>query len=545
MAFPTVIQFEDLKLFQERYLYDEKGSWSWKLGESALHLGYTAFNDSPEIGTFLAMLKRDYQIDTAIETGTFFGATTLFFSRHFDTVHTIEAAKPIYDKVKQDLAPYPNIHCHFGGSEKVLETLLPQLRDKRLLFYLDAHAYSGDADKGGYEDWPILAELEEIRKTHADNCIIVIDDFQVPDTDLHGCVDRTGMRELSHPIIREKLNAIFSGYTFHYLIPTNRTRAAKFVAIPKKWQGEPFLGRVDILSGFSIYDFPVTFETIKKAGYEMQMHYQYPYKDDEALHDKNIQKIVIFGGTLSEETFSHLPKEKIFFFNMEPIPMSPEYHAHFARVYTTDDDLVDNQTFFKLPYPYLMPMRTSRPPFEAKRLCVMVSGSDNDYPERKNELYSERMKMVEFFETKPAGELDIYGRFWVKRHYRDFKGHIPGDHSGEQKISTLSNYRFSICFENTKNVNGYITEKIFACFAAGCVPVYWGASNITDYIPKNCFIDYRDFSSPEELYQFIKNMSKETYEQYLHDIRTFLSSEKAQVFSPATFEKILLDAISS
>ena len=47
-----------------------------------------------------------------------------------------------------------------------------------------------------------------------------------------------------------------------------------------------------------------------------------------------------------------------------------------------------------------------------------------------------------------------------------------------------------------------VSEKIFDCFAAGNVPIYWGASNVTDYIPEDCFIDMRSFSSFEELYQF-------------------------------------------
>ena len=49
----------------------------------------------------------------------------------------------------------------------------------------------------------------------------------------------------------------------------------------------------------------------------------------------------------------------------------------------------------------------------------------------------------------------------------------------------MQHYRFYICYENTEGVEDYITEKIFDCFAAGFVPIYWGASNIEKYIPKN------------------------------------------------------------
>ncbi len=546
--FPTVIDFGKLNLFQEHLLHDDENTGTWKLGNSAFELGYIAFNDSPEIGTYIAMIKNDYLVDTVIETGTSLGATTIFFSQSFNKVHTIEASRAFYDKAKVRLKHLANVQCHFGSSEKVLGKLLPILQDTRILFYLDAHAYYMDAQSDGYHYWPILEELEEISKTHKDNCVIIIDDFQVPNTNIHGCLDLNGENELSHELIYPKLQKIFSEYSFHYLIPKNVSRSAKFVAIPKKWQKQKEVlsrQRIDILSGFNIYDFPVKLENIKEAGYDIQMLYKYPYPYEDTLSplDPEVKKIIVFGWTLDNDILQKFPSNKLMLFNMEPGDMPPGYYDNYPFVYTNSDDLVNGVKFFKIHYPYLMPMRKSLPPFEEKKLCVMVSGSDNEYPERKNELYSERMKMVEFFETKPEGEFDIYGRFWVKRHYRDFRGYIPGDYVGEEKISTLMKYRFCVCFENTKDLNGYITEKIFGCFAAGCVPIYWGPPNIESYIPKSCFIDYRDFKDNEELYIYIKSMSENEYNQYLDSIRDFLASELAQVFSPEYFDKTIYEAI--
>lgn len=307
--------------------------------------------------------------------------------------------------------------------------------------------------------------------------------------------------------------------------------------------------RVDILSGFSIFDFPIKLKNLEEAGYEIKMHYTFPYDENYSPYDPELKKIIVFGWTLDEKAFAKLPKEKLLFFILEPFliaepgALPADYADRYLRIYTCNDDLVDNRKFFYLPYPHLMPMYIDLPPFEEKKLCVMFSGSDNEYPERKNELYSERMKMVEFFETKPEGEFDIYGRFWAKRKYRDFRGYIPGTHFGPEKLAVLKKYRFSICFENTKDLNGYITEKIFCAFAAGNVPIYWGPGNIESYIPKGCYIDYRDFKSREELYQYIKTMSKDVYENYLANIRYYLKSKEAQIFAPATFERIVYDAV--
>lgn len=55
--------------------------------------------------------------------------------------------------------------------------------------------------------------------------------------------------------------------------------------------------------------------------------------------------------------------------------------------------------------------------------------------------------------------------------------------SVEDKLGTLRHFRFALCFENCV-FPGYVTEKVFDCFLSGCVPIYLGAPDITDFIPK-------------------------------------------------------------
>ncbi len=44
---------------------------------------------------------------------------------------------------------------------------------------------------------------------------------------------------------------------------------------------------------------------------------------------------------------------------------------------------------------------------------------------------------------------------------------------------------------------------------------------------------------------FLKTMSKEEHQGYLDRIQNYLKSEQAQVFSPAHYEKIFLEAIDA
>jgi len=209
------------------------------------------------------------------------------------------------------------------------------------------------------------------------------------------------------------------------------------------------------------------------------------------------------------------------------------YLRHFKRIYTWDDDLVDNKRFHKLYFPALRPMLEGLPSFqERKFLAAVFANKKSKHP---NELYSEADAAVRFFEEKPAGTFDLYGEGWDL--FANYRG------AAEDPAQALKNYRFSLCYENTKGMNGYVTEKIFNSFAAGCVPVYWGASNIEKYIPAGCYIDRRNFQSNEELFAFLKSLNEADYEKYLGNIRSFLESDQALVFSKKMFEAIFLDAV--
>jgi hypothetical protein len=149
------------------------------------------------------------------------------------------------------------------------------------------------------------------------------------------------------------------------------------------------------------------------------------------------------------------------------------------------------------------------------------------------ELYSERIKAIEYFERAIPHAFDLFGRGWNKpkkyniservfgyKKYKSYKGEI------ENKIESLSHYKYSICFENLTDVNGYITEKIVDCLKARCVPIYWGASDIGKYIPQNCFIDYRKYGSYEKLLEYLLSVDENAYNAYIRNIEKLLADKK-------------------
>lgn len=225
-------------------------------------------------------------------------------------------------------------------------------------------------------------------------------------------------------------------------------------------------------------------------------------------------------------------------------------HNFFSKIYTWDDTRIDNIKYFKLYIPQLSTEINTKPiPSEEKKFLTLIN-SNRFSPflfklisKYKMDLYKERLKAINFFEDKAPTLLDLYGKGWNKsgRKYKIYKGQI----SEGKKIETLSKYKFSICFENAE-APGYITEKIFDCFKARCVPIYWGATNITDHVSKDCFIDFREFMNYEKLLKYLKNVSEKTYNRYIESIEEFLETPttRSKWFEDG-FRKTFLEAIGN
>ena len=173
------------------------------------------------------------------------------------------------------------------------------------------------------------------------------------------------------------------------------------------------------------------------------------------------------------------------------------------------------------------------------------------------ELYLDRLEAIEHFSKR--NDFDMYGHGWdkpvarTKGKYsnaikRSYRGTVP------DKFETLKDYKFAIVFENAI-YNGWITEKIIDALYAGCVPIYWGAPDVTSFITEGAFIDFRKFfedsksapskASYEKLEDYLRNMDERTYQGYIDKINEFIRSEKAYLFSQEKYAKEVIELINS
>lgn len=261
----------------------------------------------------------------------------------------------------------------------------------------------------------------------------------------------------------------------------------------------------------------------------------------DSLEDlEEFEYLVLFDVFLDQLPFlENLPKEKLILFLWEPASVNPENfdlenHRFFSKIYTWDDSLVDNERYFKFYYPRLLPQIKDLIPYSFKRFSTLIAC--NKYSSLEGELYSERRNLIAFFDKTPGLDFELFGKGWSGQS-KNYQGAI------DKKVDVLKYYRFCFAYENIQSVPGYITEKIFDCFQAGTVPIYWGAPNISKYIPPGCFIDRTQFESQEALYHYLKTLSESEYEQYMENIRQFLDSDAAKLYSKEHFIQTFMEMI--
>ena len=282
--------------------------------------------------------------------------------------------------------------------------------------------------------------------------------------------------------------------------------------------------------------------------------------------DLNINKKVKFEIHIDIQKSDALCPIYLFLWETNQVNRKNRVHSkvrRYRRVFSWDDSLVEAYGYVK----FYLPVAINYVPFSLgwrgreKFICA-IAGNKNANKGDRRELYSKRVETFRWFERHAPNEFDLFGNGWdgparspglfnkysskfltLLYRLRAIKPFPSYRGSVGRKRDILAKYRFSICYENVGELKGYITEKIFDCFFAGTVPVYWGASNICEYIPKTCFIDRRNFANHESMYHFLSNMSETNYTEYQSAIKDYLLSSQIKSFYPESFSSNIIDVI--
>ena len=238
----------------------------------------------------------------------------------------------------------------------------------------------------------------------------------------------------------------------------------------------------------------------------------------------------------------------------------------------------DGAPFGPIFWPNTLPVERSHPAWSERRLAVMINSNkavrslrgqiDLREPYRSArraaaallattyrlraqwqvpDLYQERLRLIEAFSSDPG--FDLYGIGWdasVAGASTHFRAALARCHRGaaSDKHETLSGYRFALCLENTR-FPGYISEKLFDCFFTGTIPVYLGAPDVADYIPKDTFISADSHADYHELLTHLRNLDAEEVEMHLSAAKRFRSSAAFKRFTEDQFLGSMMSAIEA
>jgi hypothetical protein len=112
---------------------------------------------------------------------------------------------------------------------------------------------------------------------------------------------------------------------------------------------------------------------------------------------------------------------------------------------------------------------------------------------------------------------------WSKNKWSSgFKGTVnsPIHHSHINHLDKINEYKFCICFESLYHEYyswDFMTERMFNCFKAKTIPIYIGCYNIEQHVPKELFIDFREYYNPKKrdynsLSSLLKSFPKNKWE---------------------------------
>lgn len=121
-----------------------------------------------------------------------------------------------------------------------------------------------------------------------------------------------------------------------------------------------------------------------------------------------------------------------------------------------------------------------------------------------------RINFLKSFTKTFPGILDLYGK-----NMGDFDLSTIVDYKGitEKKWDALSPYRYSFAFECASEPN-YFTEKLIDCILAGCMPLYWGCTNLSGFLPRNSFVEL-DITNSDSIYKAMDIINSDFRERNL------------------------------
>lgn len=242
------------------------------------------------------------------------------------------------------------------------------------------------------------------------------------------------------------------------------------------------------------------------------------FSDKTFLNYKKWKYTIFFNGESAKRTVNVLLKN-----NFDRLKNIPNYDCILSGRFTDISKKIVNVPLF-IPYIYsnnyldiLQNKERKNKIVPTKGICAIIS---NGEPELIRNYILDKLDKV--------FKIDYAGR------YKNNVSKISGSYNSDELINFISQYKFVITMENTKQET-YITEKIINGFLSNTIPIYWGSDNIYDYFNENGFINIKDNSD-----ECINNAINQIQEIMSNDEK-YLKIVNEPVFKNEILNRTILD----
>ena len=226
---------------------------------------------------------------------------------------------------------------------------------------------------------------------------------------------------------------------------------------------------------------------------------------------------------------------------METPAIAPENNienaSKYDRVISFDPDILKLENAIKSNLPCWSPTIFSGHTSNKSGYTMIAANKFLNSQKYSKDLYSERRKIISWFEKNNRGDFSLYGKNWnkpaallgrkkltnalknfgLKGQLKNYRGEIAS------KYQQLQKYTFNFCYENC-HYPGYVTEKIFDAFVTKCIPIYWPSEQAKAVLDKASYIDASKFSSVRDLTSFCDSLGVSAKSDIVEAGQQFLNS---------------------
>ncbi|MDA8404974.1 MAG: hypothetical protein M0Z56_12395 [Desulfobacteraceae bacterium] len=138
-------------------------------------MGAISFSIDVDLVAFLA---RHLPFEVFVETGTFEGESIDRVKPYFNRFYSVELSEHYWGLSKKRFEDDPMVIIKNGHAPVFLKELMPELKGKSVLFWLDSHWCDANATGGAASQCALLEELKAIDALNGDS-VVLIDDARL------------------------------------------------------------------------------------------------------------------------------------------------------------------------------------------------------------------------------------------------------------------------------------------------------------------------------------------------------------------------------